>query len=87
MGPQQIIGMYADFNSLSMIRFFEPLINDVFKTCFEYCYFDENIFSSLEKANSVSKARQEITWNNPKLSHCDPMINQCEIEVHKIIHL
>ena len=35
----------------------------------------------------MSEAREEITWNNSKLSHFDPRTNQCELEVQKIIHL
>ena len=70
-----------------MVRFLEPLTDDVFKARFEDYHFDKNIFPSLGKTNLVPEARQEITWNNPKLSHFDPRINQCELEVQKIIHL
>jgi hypothetical protein len=35
----------------------------------------------------VLEAWQEITWNNPKLSHFDPKTNQSELKVQKIIHL
>ena len=35
----------------------------------------------------MPEAQEEITWNNPKLSHFDPRTNQCELEVQRIIHL
>ena len=35
----------------------------------------------------MPEAQQKNTSNNPKLSHFDPMTNQCELEVKKIIHL
>ena len=35
----------------------------------------------------MPEAREEITWNNPKLPHFDPGTNQCELEVQRIIHL
>jgi len=69
------------FNSPFIIRFLEPLTSDVFKARFEDCHFDENIFLSLGKEKLVPKARQEITWNNPKLSHFDPRTNQFELKV------
>jgi hypothetical protein len=47
MGPQRRIKIYVDFDSLSIIRFLEPLTSDVFKERFEDCHFDENIFPSL----------------------------------------
>ena len=87
MGPQRRIEIYIGFYSPSIIRYLEPLTGDVFKACFEDCHFDENIFPSLGKANSVPEAWEEITWNNPKLSHFDPRTNQCELEVQRIIYL
>ena len=87
MGPQRRIGIYISFDSLSIIRYLEPLTDNVFKAHFEDCHFDENIFSSLGKANSVPEAREEITWNNPKLSHFDPRTNQCELKLQRIIYL
>ena len=34
----------------------------------------------------MPEALEEITWNNPKLSHFDPRANQCELEVQRIIY-
>jgi len=87
MVPQHRIRIYDDFDSLSIIRFLEPLTGDVFKARFEDCHFDENIFPSLGKEKLVFEARQKSIWNNSKLSHFDPRTNQCEFEVQKIIHL
>ena len=88
MGPKHRIRIYIGFDSPYIIRFLEHLISDVFKARFEDYHFDENIFLSLETEKLVPEARQEITWNNPKLSsHFDPRTNQCELEVQKIIHL
>jgi hypothetical protein len=49
MDPQRRIEIYIGFDSLSIIRFLEPLTDDVFKARFEACHFDENIFPSLRK--------------------------------------
>jgi len=81
MGPQRRLGIYIGFDSPSIIRYLEPLTDDIFKARFEYCHFDENIFPSLGKEKSLPEARQEITWKNSTLSHFDPCTNQCELEV------
>jgi hypothetical protein len=50
--------IYVGFDSPSIIRFLEPLTNDVFKACFEHYHFDENIFPSLGKEKLLPEARQ-----------------------------
>jgi hypothetical protein len=87
MGPQRRLWIYIGFDSPSIIRYLEPLTGDIFKARFEDCHFDENILSSLGKEKYLLEARQEITWNNSALSHFDHRTNQCELEVHMIIHL
>jgi len=49
MGPERKLVIYIGFDSPSFIRYFEPLIDDIFKVRFEDCHFDENIFPSLGK--------------------------------------
>ena len=87
MDPQRRTRIYVSFDFPSIIRFLEPLTSDVFKTHFEDCHFDANIFPSLGKEKLVPEAQQEITWNNLKLSHFDLRTNQCELKVQNIIYL
>jgi hypothetical protein len=87
IGPQRRLEIYVGFDSPSIIRYFEPLTDDIFKISFEDCHFDENLFPSLGKEKSLLEARQEITWNDSILSHFDPRTNECELEVQRIIHL
>jgi len=87
MDPQCRLGINVGFICPSIIRFSEPLTNDVFKALLKDYYFDENIFPSSVKEILVPKAQQEITWNNSKLSHFDLRTNQCELKVQKIINL
>jgi hypothetical protein len=49
MGSQCRIRIYIGFDSSFIIRFLEPLTDNVFKACSEDCHFDENIFPSSEK--------------------------------------
>ena len=87
MGPQRRLGIYTGFDSPSIIRYLEPLTGDVFKTRFENYHFNKTIFPPLGREKSLPEARREITWNVSMLSHLDPHTNQCELEVHRIIHL
>ncbi|KAM2003558.1 hypothetical protein ACFX15_027107 [Malus domestica] len=87
MGPQRILGIYLGFDSLSIIRYLEPLTGDMFTTRFADCHFDETIFSSLRGEKSVPEEWQELTWVVPTLSHFDPRSTQCENEVKWIVHL
>ena len=81
MGPQRRLGIYTGFDSLSIIRYHEPLIDDVFKAHFEDCHFNVTIFPPLGGEKSLPEAWREITWNVLTLSHLDPHTNQCELEV------
>ena len=75
------------FDSPSIIRYLKPLTGDVFKACFKDCHFNETIFPPLGGEKSFPEAQCEITWNVSTLSHLDPRINPCELEVQRIIHL
>jgi len=55
MGPQRRLGIYMGFDSPSIIRYFEPLTDDIFKASFEDCHFDENIFPSLGEKSRCQK--------------------------------
>jgi hypothetical protein len=56
MRPQCRLGIYIGFDSPSIIRYFEPLTGDICKARFEYCYFDENIFTSLGRKKVVARS-------------------------------
>ena len=79
--------IYVGFDSPSIIRYLESLIEDVFTARFVDCHFNESIFPPLEGEKSVPKERREITWNASTMYHFDPCTNQCELEVQRIIHL
>ena len=75
------LGIFLGFSSLSIIRYLEPLIGDVFRVCFADCHFNESVFLSLEGENSIPKKWWEITWNASTITHLDSRTNQCELEV------
>ena len=49
MGPQMRLGIYVGFDSPSIIKYLEPLTDDVFTTQFADCHFNETNFSTLGK--------------------------------------
>ena len=88
MGPQWRIEIYVGFDSSSIIRYLEPLTDDVFKVCFTDCHFNESVFPSLGGEKSIPEERWEISWKtSTTMTHLDLCTNQCELEVQRIIHL
>ena len=75
MGPPRRLGIHVRFDSLSIIRYLEPLVGDVFTAHFADCHFNESVFSPLSGENSIPKKRREITWNASTMSHFDHRTN------------
>lgn len=80
MGPQRRFVIYVGFDSHSIIKYLEPLTGDVFNARLEDYHFDEMVFPTLG-GEKFPEAQKQITWNTLTLSHIDPCINQCELEV------
>ena len=57
MGPQRRLGIYVGFDSPSIIRYLEPLTDNVFTARFAYYHFNESVFSSLGKEKSILEER------------------------------
>ena len=55
MGPQRKLGIYVGFDSPSIIRYLEPLIDNVFTARFADCHFNESVFLSLGVEKSIPK--------------------------------
>ena len=88
IGLQGRLGIYVGFESLSVIRYLEPLTDDVFTACFADCHFNDSVFPSLGGEKSIPEERREISWKtSTTMTHLDLRTNQCELEVQRIIHL
>ena len=68
MGPQCSLGIYVSFDSPSIIRYLEPLTDDVFKARFANYHFNETVFPPLGGEKSLPETQQEINWNVSTLS-------------------
>ncbi|KAL6313570.1 hypothetical protein AAG906_006937 [Vitis piasezkii] len=87
MGPQRRLEIYVGFDSPSIIRYLEPLTDDVFIARFADCHFNESVFLSLGGEKSILEEQREISWKVSTMTHLDPRKNQCELKVQMIIHL
>ena len=76
MGPQRRLEIYIGYESPSIIRYLEPLTDDVFQARFVDFHFDETKFPTLEGENKQSE--NEISWYVPHLLHLDPYNNPWE---------
>ncbi|KAK6132523.1 hypothetical protein DH2020_033732 [Rehmannia glutinosa] len=85
MGPQCRLDIYVGFDSLSIIRYLEPMTGDLFTARFADCYFDEIIFPSMGKDKDVLQNVKQKPEQS--LSYLDPRTPKCESEVSRIIHL
>lgn len=68
MGPQCKLGIYVGSDSPSIIRYLEPLIDDVFAARFSDCKSDETILSTLKGRGDRLVERRKMSWNNPSVS-------------------
>ena len=57
MGPQRRLGVYVGFDSPSIIKYLEPLTDDVFTARFADCHFNESVFPSLGGEKSIPEER------------------------------
>ena len=87
MCHQWRLGIYVGFNSQSIIRYLEPLTDDIFTARFTDCHFNESVFPSLGGEKLILEERREISWKTSTITHLDPRTNQCELEVQRIIQL
>ncbi|GJW77705.1 retrovirus-related pol polyprotein from transposon TNT 1-94 [Tanacetum coccineum] len=85
MGPQRRLGIYVGYETISIIRYLEPLTGDVFTARFADCHFNEAIFPSLgeEKKNH----EKDVSWSEPSLLYLDSRTKQSETEVQKTMHM
>ena len=83
------MGIYVGYDSPLIVRYLEPLTEDLFITHFADYHFDETVFPSLkgDKHANVPVERRELSWYAPTMSHLDLRTAQSETEVQRIIDL
>ena len=77
MGSQRRLGIYAGYDSPSIIRYLEPLTGDVFTARFIDCHFNESIFLSFGGEMTAQNEPKEIDWNALRLHAYDKTSYRC----------
>ena len=64
MGLQRKLGIYIGHESLSILKYLEPITGDQFTAQYDDCGFDEDHSSTLGgDKNQKLKECREISWN------------------------
>jgi hypothetical protein len=87
MGPHKKVGIYVGFQSLSIIKYLEPLTTNLFTTRYTDSIFDEEHFLALGRDFKYQKDCQEIDWDAKGIPASDPRTTESELQVQNIIHL
>ena len=67
MGPQRRLGIYVGYETISIIRYLEPLTGDVFTARLDDCQFDESVFPLLGGEKKIQE--KDVSWHEPSLSY------------------
>jgi hypothetical protein len=86
MGPHQKLGVYVGYETLSIIKYLEPMTGDLHTARYADCVFDEDYFPALGGDRHPEECR-EIEWNVTRIQSLDPRTSESELEVQRIIHL
>jgi len=81
MGPHRKLGIYVGYQSLSIIKYLEPLTGDVFTARYADCIFNEDHFLVLGGGIENHKQCQEINWDATDISNSDPRTSETELQV------
>ena len=88
MGPLRKSGIYVGYETMSIIRYLDPMTGDCHTARFADCIFDEDLFPTLGGGNQpLDDKSREITWQATGIHAHDPRTAETNKEVQKIIDL
>ena len=88
MGPLRKSGIYVGYETVSIIRYLDPMTGDCHSARVADCIFDEDLFPTLGGENRPLDAKsREITCQATRIHAHDPCTAETEREVKKIIDL
>jgi hypothetical protein len=87
MGPHRRMGVYVGFQSLSILKYLEPLTGDLFTTQVADCIFNEDHFPALGGDNKFINDGREVDWVDKSILSSDPHTKEIELQVQKILEL
>jgi hypothetical protein len=77
--------IYVGFQSPSILKYLEPLTDDLFMTWFADCIFNEDHFLTLGQDNKFITDGWEIIWDDKSILSSEPCTKEAELQVSKII--
>jgi hypothetical protein len=75
MGPHRKLGIYAGYETPSIIKYLEPTTGDLHTTRYADCVFDEDHFPALGGERHPEEC-WEIEWNSTGMQSLDPRTNE-----------
>ena len=87
MAPHRKLDIYVGYQSLSIIKYLEPLTGDLFTARYADCIFNEDHFPALRKNLKYQNECQKINWNVQGIPAFDPHTLETEFQVQRIIDL
>jgi hypothetical protein len=87
MCPHRKLGIYVGYQLLSIIKYLELLMGDLFTAQFVDCIFNEDHFSTLGGDNKFIDDGREIVWGDKIILSFDPRTRETDLQVQKIIEL
>jgi hypothetical protein len=85
--PHRRMGIYVGFQSLSIQKYLEPVIGDLFTGQFIDCIFNKDHFSVLGENNKFINDDQKIDWDDKSILSSDPGTMETKLQVQKILEL
>jgi hypothetical protein len=80
MGPHIKLGVYVGYHSPSIIKYLEPLTEDLFTVWYTDCIFNEDHFLTLG-GDYKYHSDQEINWDDKSIISSDPRTKETELQV------
>jgi hypothetical protein len=87
MGPHRRIGIYMRFQSPSILKYLEPLTDDLFMAQFTDCIFNEDHFLGLWGDNKFINDGRKINWDDKYILSSDPRTKEIRLQIQKILKL
>jgi hypothetical protein len=81
MGPHRRMEIYVGFQSLSILKYLEPLMVDLFTSHFADYIFNEDYFPALGGDNKFINDGRKIDWDDTSILSSDPGTKETELQV------
>jgi hypothetical protein len=76
------------YHSLSIIKYLEPLTEDLFSARYADCIFNKDLFLTLGRDYKYHSICQAINWDHKSIISFDPRFKKTiKLQVQKIINL